>query len=450
MSFYRTYRPQTIPEIDNVSVRETLASLLTKKKDSLPHAFLFSGPRGTGKTTAARVIAKIFNCMKPKKTGPCGSCEQCTSIARGTNIDVLELDAASNRGIDEIRQLRDAIHLAPSRAPFRVYIIDEVHMLTTEAFNALLKTLEEPPLHAVFVLATTDPQKIPATITSRCVHVVFSPASREELTLVLTRIAKREKITVVPDALDAIASYAEGSFRDAVKVLEQASFGRGKITVQSIRTILAVSDETQQKAFLSSLSEKEGTKALETVEAVVTGGRDVRQFLADCLHMLHDRLIRAVRESTTPAATVSDMKDVLTALSGVYPQMKSAAIPQLPLELAVIEYCGLDHPPKKSEPQIEDPKQAATPVVQGMITLDSLSDHWGDIINALKPHNHSVAGVLRSARPKDVTDGKVTIEAYYPFHLERLTDLKVRTMISDTLKRLFGERVEVKIVLGKK
>src|SRR3989344_9433328 len=150
-SFYRTYRPQVIDEIDNVSVRDRLLSLLTKDKKDLPHAYLFSGPRGAGKTTAARVIAKMFNCTKSTKGGPCGKCEQCTSISEGRNLDVLEIDAASNRGIDEIRALREAIGLAPSSAAFKIYIINEVHMLSTEAFNALLKTLEEPPAHVVFV-----------------------------------------------------------------------------------------------------------------------------------------------------------------------------------------------------------------------------------------------------------------------------------------------------------
>jgi len=163
MSFYRIYRPQVFEEIDNIRVREKMLSLLSKPVSELPHAFLFSGSKGTGKTTAARLIAKLFNCEKLSKTkGPCGECTSCVSIAEGHNIDVLEIDAASNRGIDDVRALRDAIALTPMSGKIKVYVIDEVHMLTTEAFNALLKTLEEPPAHAVFILATTDPQKVPA------------------------------------------------------------------------------------------------------------------------------------------------------------------------------------------------------------------------------------------------------------------------------------------------
>src|SRR3989344_3395814 len=188
MSFYRIYRPQVFEEIDNIRVREKMLSLLSKPVSELPHAFLFSGSKGTGKTTAARLIAKLFNCEKLSKTkGPCGECTSCVSIAEGHNIDVLEIDAASNRGIDDVRALRDAIALTPMSGKIKVYVIDEVHMLTTEAFNALLKTLEEPPAHAVFILATTDPQKVPATIQSRCVPISFAKATTEELEAALKR-----------------------------------------------------------------------------------------------------------------------------------------------------------------------------------------------------------------------------------------------------------------------
>ena len=192
MAFYRTYRPQVIGEIDNKDVQKALLSLLSKDRKSLPHAFFFSGPKGSGKTTAARLIAKLFLCEKLGRLGPCGSCPACASVTKGSAIDLIEIDAASNRGIDEIRSLRDGIGLSPSIGEFKVYIIDEVHMLTNEAFNALLKTLEEPPLHAVFVLATTDPQKVPSTILSRCMHIKFDRAGKKELVTVLQRIAKKK------------------------------------------------------------------------------------------------------------------------------------------------------------------------------------------------------------------------------------------------------------------
>src|SRR3990172_7009591 len=203
MVFYRTYRPQKISELDSQSVRESLFALFAKGFD-VPHAFLFSGPKGLGKTSAARIVAKVINCEKHEKLKkgklteaeiePDNKCWQCTSITAGTNFDILEIDGASNRGIDEIRDLKEKINLLPAKAFRKVYIIDEVHMLTTEAFNALLKTLEEPPSHAVFILCTTEPQKVPSTIASRCFRVNFTKATEEELVRSMQRIVKGEGI----------------------------------------------------------------------------------------------------------------------------------------------------------------------------------------------------------------------------------------------------------------
>jgi DNA polymerase III, subunit gamma and tau len=195
MVFYRKYRPQKIDDLDSKEVRETLTSVLSQ--ESPHHAFLFTGPKGLGKTSSARIVAKVINCTTPaikRKNGfePCDQCESCVSIANGTNMDILEIDAASNRGIDEIRDLKEKIRLAPASSKMKVYIIDEVHMLTTEAFNALLKTLEEPPMHAMFILCTTEAQKVPATIISRCFHIAFKKATEDELVRSFQRIAKGE------------------------------------------------------------------------------------------------------------------------------------------------------------------------------------------------------------------------------------------------------------------
>src|SRR5579884_4048056 len=186
MVFYRKYRSQTINDLDSTAVRETLLRIL-QKPQSIPHAFLFTGPKGLGKTSTARIVAKVVNCtarhgpQPASRIEPCNECSQCTSITNGTNLDVFEIDAASNRGIDEIRDLKEKIRLSPVAAKKKVYIIDEVHMLTTEAFNALLKTLEEPPSHAMFILCTTEQHKVPATILSRCFHIGFSKATPDEL-----------------------------------------------------------------------------------------------------------------------------------------------------------------------------------------------------------------------------------------------------------------------------
>ncbi len=472
MSFYRTYRPQVIEEIDNASVKAQLLHLFQKGKKGLPHAFLFSGPRGAGKTTAARLIAKMLNCTKPAKAGPCGACEQCVSIAQGRNLDVLEIDAASNRGIDEIRLLREAVGLAPASATYKVYIIDEVHMLTTEAFNALLKTLEEPPQHVVFVLATTDPQKVPVTIKSRCMAISFSKASQDELRKALGRIKDAEKLHIDEDALLLITTFADGSFRDAVKLLEQLSLYTTSITKESVYTYLPVTDSLVETKFIDSLAKRNAQDALRIVESLVKEGRDIRAFLGAIFSKIHELLTTTILDpSKSHDWSVGELQRLTQALSFAYSEMKSSPIPQLPLELAVVEFCeeksgspevvSADHSVKPGasgasaskkaqgeplEPIMSQVQQVAT----GLLTLAKLKEHWSDVIAELKPYNHSVAGVMRSTRPMAVDGGIVTVEAFYSFHKEKLSEPKTKDMLAGVLKKLFGEKVRVEVVLGKK
>jgi DNA polymerase-3 subunit gamma/tau len=481
MSFYRTYRPQIISEIDNISVRESLLALLSKSKKDLPHAYLFSGPRGAGKTTAARVIAKMFNCEKSTKEGPCGTCEQCITISEGRNLDVLELDAASNRGIDEIRTLKEGIGLAPVAGAFKVYIIDEVHMLTTEAFNALLKTLEEPPTHAIFVLATTDPQKVPVTIASRCMGFVFSKATSEELTHALGRIVKKEKIAIDDEALMLLSQSVDGSFRDGVKLLEQASFHKGKITREILEQLLSLTSTVAVTQFMELLAKKDASAALAHISGMAARGADFKGFLTQCLAHLEASLVAHVEGAKTAGVWhEKDISMLIRKLSQAYGEMKITPIPQLPLELAIVEYCSVQHPVEKDKPTKESPvavsvhvstaptpapKQEAppaasevsasratetAPVAEGLLTVQKLADHWADVIADLKPQYHSIAGVMRSTRPSAVKDGIVTIEAFYTFHKDKLSEIKAREALASCFKKLFGEKVKVEIVLGKK
>src|SRR3989338_912041 len=226
MTLYLKYRPQTLDELDSEGARETLKKIVSS--GNIPHAFLFSGPKGIGKTSAARILAKIVNCESrtpalrgPGKFEPCNQCGQCISISKGTNVDVIELDAASHRGIDYVRTLRDAVKLAPANSRKKVYIIDEAHMLTTEASNALLKTLEEPPEHVMFILATTNPEKLIDTIRSRTTNIVFKKASNQEIFERLDKVLTNEKIEFEKEALESIAEASEGSFRDSLKILDQ-------------------------------------------------------------------------------------------------------------------------------------------------------------------------------------------------------------------------------------
>ena len=240
MTLYLKYRPQTIDELDLESVRQSLKNILSS--GNIPHAFLFSGPKGTGKTSSARILAKIVNCQSPTKEGePCNNCDQCLSIMKGNNIDIIELDAASNRGIDDIRNLKEGIYLAPNSAKYKVYIIDEAHMLTLEAANAFLKTLEEPPSHAIFILATTNPEKLPTTVISRLTTINFTKATPKDIARQLSRVAKGENIKIADEAINIIAKHSDGSFRDAVKILETLSFKTKDITKKDLESLYSSS-----------------------------------------------------------------------------------------------------------------------------------------------------------------------------------------------------------------
>ena len=318
MTLYLKYRPQTISELDNTSVRVTLTNVL--KSGSVPHAYLFAGPRGTGKTSLARILAKAINCENPGKDGePCNKCESCKSITSGTNIDVIEMDAASNRGIDDIRILRDGVKLAPAKSKAKVYIIDEAHMLTTEASNALLKTLEEPPAHVYFLMATTNPEKLIETIKSRTTLVPFTKATGEEIARSLKRVIDGEKIKIKDDDLIKLAEISKGSFRDAVKALEQYTQDSSFINSSS---------QVDIDNFVEDLIEKDIKKVLENIKKV----SNVGIFTEELIDKLHKKLL------------ISHSSELISLLEFILQSQelnKVSPIEELPLELALIKWCKI-------------------------------------------------------------------------------------------------------------
>lgn len=343
MVYYLKYRPQKIDELDSPSVRDTLKAVLPKNSF---HAFLFTGPKGLGKTSAARIVAKFLNCEKRKPTDlePCNRCYQCTSIAKGNNLDVIEIDAASNRGIDEIRSLRERINLSTTGGKYKIYIIDEVHMLTSEAFNALLKTLEEPPKHAVFVLCTTEPQKLPATIVSRCLHVPFKKAGEEELLRSFKRIVSGEKINIDKEALSEIAKISDGSFRDGSKILQEisAKAGRKKITAnfvsQEFRTL---NTEIYISKLFNLLKARQTKEALDLIQKAALEN-DMEYFIEKTLEELHKKLLATLDSEKDGELSLSEIKNLVKLFMRASLQVKYSVIPQLPLELAIIEFTGGD------------------------------------------------------------------------------------------------------------
>ncbi len=287
----RKYRPQTFDEIiGQEPIVRTLKNAI--EQNQVAHAYIFSGTRGVGKTTAARILAKALNCEKGPTVKPCGQCPPCREIAAATAVDVLEIDAASNRGIDEIRELRQTVRYLPARDPVKVFIIDEAHMLTTEAFNALLKTLEEPPPRVLFVLATTEPQKIPSTIHSRCQSFHFRSIGFQEILGVLERVAREEKAQVEPEALAVMTRAAEGSLRDALSILDQAlAYCGQKIAAAQVRELLGVVEAEVLEQFVAAISGQSSEKMLRLVDALVRDGHNLQFFCKEALRHVRNLLV---------------------------------------------------------------------------------------------------------------------------------------------------------------
>lgn len=277
-ALYRRWRPQNFAALVG---QEVIRTALTEaiKTDRIAHAYLFSGPRGTGKTSTARILAKALNCQHGPTPSPCNECENCVRINQGVSMDVVEIDAASNRGIDEMRDLRERVRLAPVEGLYKIYIIDEVHMLTTEAFNALLKTLEEPPASVVFILATTEPQKIPATIHSRCQRYDFRRLSVEETAAYLAEVAQGSGIDADEAALKLIAARSDGGMRDALSLLDQCSLADDKVTEETVRALLGLVGREGIRPLAQALGAADVPGVLRTMRQLMAQGRDVKQVL---------------------------------------------------------------------------------------------------------------------------------------------------------------------------
>ncbi|MFF2094201.1 DNA polymerase III subunit gamma/tau [Paenibacillus sp. NPDC058174] len=357
IALYRAWRPQTFQDmVGQQHIIQTLQNAIRENRVS--HAYLFNGPRGTGKTTAAKVMAKAVNCERGPATEPCNECDACRGITAGHIMDVVEIDAASNRGIDEIRDIRDKVRYAPSEVRYKVYIIDEVHMLTAEAFNALLKTLEEPPGHVIFILATTEPHKLPATIISRCQRFDFRQVSLAEQSERLIQICREEGIDADEDAISYIARLSEGGMRDAISLLEQVSaFGNSRITLEAAVDVTGGMAAEQFYELAEAVRDRNVAAVLPLVESLTQAGKSADKCMENLIYYFRDLLVLklapqgAVTERVVDAERFRSMAEafsperlfkMIDTLNRYQSDMKHASQPQTLFEVALMKLCTGD------------------------------------------------------------------------------------------------------------
>ncbi len=514
-AFYLKYRPQSLNDlVGQEIVKKTLTAAFENNK--LSHAYLLVGPRGTGKTSTARILAKMVNCEKSSVIShqssdkiPCNECVTCLSITDGSNLDLIEIDAASNRGIEDIRSLREKVKLSPTAAHKKIYIIDEVHMLTTEAFNALLKTLEEPPAHAIFILATTEGVKIPQTIMSRVQKLDFKLATQSELLQALQKIVVSEKIDIDDMGLKLLIKRSDGSFRDGVKLLDQVSSIEGKITLEVLEKFLKSSNFEKIIELVENLSRKNATKVLTQIIKEVEEGVDIKELVLSLMEILRnmvfiknelgDSLVKVnySEEDYESLIKISqdftnyDLVNSLNVLQKAIEQMKTSSIPSLPLELAVVEMTqsvilserseSKDLSPMQDSNELRDSsrldsieskralivqndrKEKIHPQSSIIESLPSTIDHplsndssdilklkekWTFVLETIRPYNFSLEALLRSINVTECSEQEVIMEVPYSFHQRILEAPKNRDILESILSEILGRQIRISTVLG--
>jgi len=431
-SLYRKHRPQLFSEIIGQDhVRRVLENTLIQ--DKVSHAYLFSGPRGTGKTTTARLLARAVNCSKRKKADPCNNCPSCREIAEGRSADIIEIDAASNRGVDEIRDLREKIVFAPLSTKFKVYIIDEVHMLTKDAFNALLKTLEEPPAHAILILATTELHKVPETIISRCIRLHFHLAPAEKVIDLLEKVAKAEKLAIDKPALELVAARAEGSYRDALTLLGSLSAQTEKLTAEQIRAVIGLPSEEALNSLRQAIEHGKTQELAEFLRQFYSSGGD----LAVLVKNLADELKKEILAEPAQALTKANLLEELLLLLA---RSRSSADPSALIISTLIGRAlanGANETKPLVKPAMTDLHQApeATPAVDTVsskttqISSEEKKKFWPAFLARVKEQNHALYAVVRSASLVGISEDKLTLAVKFRFYMERLYETKNRQLV---------------------
>jgi DNA polymerase-3 subunit gamma/tau len=507
-AFYRKWRPRTFQQVvGQEHVTQTLQNALRDSR--IVHAYLFSGPRGTGKTSTARILAKAVNCLTDTDDRPCNDCAMCKAIDEGRAMDLIEIDAASHTGVDHVRDLRDKISFSPADAKYKFYIVDEVHMLSTAAFNALLKTLEEPPPHAIFVLATTEVHKVPATVLSRCQRFDFRRIPLKAMVKRLTQISGEEGLAVEDGVLDLIARQSTGSLRDAESLLDQlATYGGAEVTMEQAHAVLGTASSRVVSALVGHLCAADVAGGLSTIGQATTEGTDPRQLTKELLDYLRGLLLIKTTDQAPSDVTVEQEKEMslqakdipldrlvasIKAFNRASLDLKNSAQPQLPLELAFVESVldvqsgqsvevtpGSGSEPtlpassqterqphqsstassdtkkprviKESKRKYDDPqdgkRQSQASHGTAAYDLDGVRSVWDEVIATINGKNMHLAAVARSCRPAACEEDVLTIHVESPFHKERLESSRARKLLEDAVKEVSGRTYRIRCVLA--
>ena len=486
--FALKWRPKNFDEI--IGQNHIVATLKNAiQGNRLAHAYLFAGPRGVGKTSTARILAKALNCKEGLTVNPCQKCSSCLEISDGRSLDVIEIDGASNRGIDEIRVLRENVKFSPTSGKFKVYIIDEVHMLTTEAFNALLKTLEEPPEFVKFIFATTQPHKVIPTILSRCQRFDFRRITAMEITAQLERIVASEKINVDKEGLFAIAKSSDGSMRDAESVLDQlVSFSKGKISLKDVISVLGLVEQEALLEITNKIIQKDAKSILGLLDKLIDDGKDISVFLANLIEHFRNLMVAKVTKGDSKlidlpqevcegllrqseAFSLEEIFSAFNILVNTQEMSKRLESLRIPLEINLIR---LAHNKKGSAPKLsEEPKDA--PIKESFvkeettqeppkkeegktepidpplnITLDNVKEAWGNVINNLGRIKMLVATYLSEGEPIKLERNTLTVSfpRNYSLHKETLEKKENKEIVEKSISGLLNTNLRINFILS--
>jgi DNA polymerase-3 subunit gamma/tau len=442
-ALYRKYRSKSLNEVvGQTHVTKTLQQAL--EKHQISHAYLFTGPRGVGKTSVARILAHEINGLPYDDDS--------------VHIDIIEIDAASNRRIDEIRELRDKVHIAPTSAKYKVYIIDEVHMLTREAFNALLKTLEEPPEHVVFILATTDAHKLPDTIVSRTQRFHFKPAEPKDLIALLQKIAKAEKITITPEAVTLLAEHSDGSFRDSLSLLDQARSHSAAIDEQTIQQLLGLPPAEAIQTLLTAMSSGDPATLVRHLSELYNQGFQATTIAKQLSEELRTDIVKQ-------AGNYDQNLELLSKLLEVSPAYDPERYLEIILLQAATDHASPTNPPPpvakaaiqapeqpEEEPAPSPPAKTAPKPKSANATPLANEELWPAVLEALKKKHNTLYGIVRMAEPSFPEEDTLQLTFAFAFHQKRLSEAENRRLLLETIESLTGRQLTVEYLLntGKK